>query len=63
MAPEGEAARLAKRPTAFMHLTGLPVARFEALGHVPNKLLDFFDQDMLQFFEFELRPYRSNDSI
>jgi hypothetical protein len=31
MAPEGEAARLAKRPTAFMRLRGLPVARFEAL--------------------------------
>jgi hypothetical protein len=31
MAPEGEAARLAKRPTAIMRLTGLPVARFEAL--------------------------------
>lgn len=31
MAPEGEAARLAKRPTTFMRLTGLPAARFEAL--------------------------------
>lgn len=31
MEPEGEAARLAKRPTTFMRLTGLPVARFEAL--------------------------------
>jgi hypothetical protein len=31
MAPEGKAARLAKRPTAFVRLTGLPVARFEAL--------------------------------
>jgi hypothetical protein len=26
-------------------------------------LLDFFDSDMLQLFDFELRPYRSNDSI
>jgi hypothetical protein len=33
------------------------------LEHVPKKLLDFFDQDMLQLFDFELRPYRSNDSI
>jgi len=33
------------------------------LEHVPKKLLDFFDQDMLQLFDFELRPYRSHDSI
>ncbi len=33
------------------------------LEHVPKKLLDFFDQDMLQLFDIELRPYRSNDSI
>jgi len=34
-----------------------------ALEHVPKKLLDFFHQDMLQLFDFELRPYRSNDMI
>jgi hypothetical protein len=34
-----------------------------SIVHVPKKLLDFFDQDMLQLFDFELRPYRSNDSI
>ncbi len=28
-----------------------------------KKLLGFFDSDVLQFFEFELRPYQSNDSI
>jgi hypothetical protein len=28
-----------------------------------KKLLDFFDPDMLQLFDFELRPYRSNGSI
>jgi hypothetical protein len=28
-----------------------------------KKSLDFFDSDMLQLFDFELRPYRSNDSI
>jgi DNA-binding HxlR family transcriptional regulator len=33
------------------------------LAHVPKKLLDFFDQDMLQLFDIEMRPYRSNDSI
>ena len=33
------------------------------LVHVPKKLLGFFDKDMLQLFDFELRPYRSNDSI
>ena len=33
------------------------------LEHGPNKLLDFFDEDMLQLFDFELRPYRSKDSI
>jgi hypothetical protein len=33
------------------------------MEHVPKKLLDFFDQDMLQLFDIELRPYRSNDSI
>jgi hypothetical protein len=32
------------------------------LEYVPKKLLDFFE-DMLQLFDFELRPYRSNDSI
>jgi hypothetical protein len=26
-------------------------------------LLDFFDSDMFQRFDFELRPYRSKDSI
>jgi len=26
-------------------------------------LLDFFVSDVLQLFDFELRPYRSNDSI
>ena len=26
-------------------------------------MLDFFGSDMLQLFEFELRPYRSNESI
>jgi hypothetical protein len=25
-----------------------------------KKLLDFFDSDMLQLFDFALRPYRSN---
>ena len=33
----------------------------QLLEHVPKKLFDFFDQDMLQHFDFELRPYRSND--
>ncbi len=33
------------------------------LEHVPKKLLDFFEKGMLQLFDFELRPYRSNDSI
>jgi hypothetical protein len=28
-----------------------------------KKLLDFFDAGMLQRLDFELRPYRSNDSI
>jgi Transposase, Mutator family len=27
--------------------------RREVLEHVPKKLLDFFDQDMLQLFDFE----------
>ncbi|MGH6847992.1 MAG: hypothetical protein ACREC0_11310 [Methylocella sp.] len=31
--------------------------------HVPKKLLDFFDSGMLQLFDIELRPNRSNDSI
>jgi hypothetical protein len=44
-----------------------------ALEHVQRKFLDFFDiwtsdipmshEDMLQLFDFELRPYRLNDSI
>ena len=34
-----------------------------SLEHVPKKLLDFFDSAMLQLFDFELGPYRSNDSI
>jgi hypothetical protein len=33
------------------------------LEHQPKELLAFFDSDMLQLFDFELRPYRSNDSI
>jgi hypothetical protein len=28
-----------------------------------KKLLVFFDSDMLQLFDFEPRPYRSNGSI
>ncbi len=28
-----------------------------------KKLLDFFDSDMLQLFEFELRPYRSGRAL
>jgi hypothetical protein len=28
-----------------------------------KKLLDFFYSDMLQLFDYELRPYRSNESI
>ena len=40
--------------------SGEPV---RVLEHVPEKLPGFFDQDMLQLLEFELRPYRSNDSI
>jgi len=28
-----------------------------------KKLLDFFDSDVLQLFDFEPRPYRSNGSI
>jgi hypothetical protein len=28
-----------------------------------KKLLDFFASDMLQLFDFALRPYRSNGSI
>jgi hypothetical protein len=41
----------------------LPRQLAATLEHVPKKLLDFFDSGMLQFFEFELRPYRSKDSI
>ena len=37
--------------------------RPDTLEHVPKKLLDFFDSDMFQRFDFELRPYRSKDSI
>ncbi len=37
--------------------TSVPAAAFPhdnpALEHVPKKLLDFFDKDMLQLFEFE----------
>jgi len=33
------------------------------LEHVPKKLLDFFDFDMIHRFDFVLRPYRSKDSI
>jgi hypothetical protein len=28
-------------------------SKMSALEHVPKKLLDFFDKDMLQLFEFE----------
>jgi hypothetical protein len=28
-----------------------------------KKLLDFFNSDMIQLLDFELRPYRSNGSI
>jgi len=27
------------------------------IEHVPKKSLDFFDSDMLQHFDVELRPY------
>jgi len=33
------------------------------LEHIQKKLLDFFDLDVPQLFDFELRPYRSNESI
>ncbi len=35
----------------------------DALEHVLKKLLDFFDSDTLQLFEFALRPYRWNGSF
>ena len=41
----------------------LPVRRPWPLEHVSKKLTGFFDQDMPQHPDFELRPYRSNDSI
>jgi hypothetical protein len=35
-----------------------------ALENVLKKVVRaFFDSDMLQLFDFELRPYRSHDSI
>jgi hypothetical protein len=37
--------------------------RSMTLEHGPKKLLGFFDSDMLQLFESELRPYRSEDSL
>jgi hypothetical protein len=37
--------------------------RIEHLEHGQKKLLAFFVSDMLQLFDFELRPYRSNGSI
>ncbi|MDQ6868539.1 MAG: hypothetical protein M3178_09090 [Pseudomonadota bacterium] len=33
------------------------------LEHSQKKLLDFFDQNILQLFDVELRPYRSNGFI
>jgi hypothetical protein len=33
------------------------------LEHTTKKLPDFFGFDMLQIFDFELRLYRSNESI
>jgi hypothetical protein len=33
------------------------------LEHTMKKLPDFFGFDTLQIFDFELRPYRSNESI
>ena len=33
------------------------------LEHFPKKSRGFFDSGMLQLFDFELRPYRSIDSI
>jgi hypothetical protein len=36
--------------------------RSMTLEHGPKKVLGFFDSDMLQLFESEQRPYRSEDS-
>jgi hypothetical protein len=33
------------------------------LEHAPKKLPGFFGFDMRQIFDFELRPYQSNESI
>jgi len=47
----------------------VPEGEFDFLGYtfgrmyVPKELLDFLDSGMLQFFGFELCPYRSKDSI
>ena len=36
---------------------------FYTLEHVLKKVARLFDSGMLQLLDFELRPYRSNESI
>ena len=53
----------ARKPNSVPHAARCSSNRPANARACPEKVADFFGFDMLQIFDFELRPYQSNESI